>query len=71
MRTAVHAQVDSEAVAGDNPARRMHDHRVANGVTFRVQRLENSQRAEVISLGHHGALSAVDLARLKAKIEPC
>ena len=69
MRAAVHAPVNAQAVASDNAASRMHNNGVANGVALGVQWPQNSQRTEVLALGHYGACCAVALARLDAEIQ--
>jgi hypothetical protein len=64
MSTHIHFYI--ELIAARDPARRMHDHCVANSLTFRIQRPLDTQRAIVQPMLQDSALAMPD----EAKFEP-
>ena len=66
-RAIAGVDVDQQAIAACDPARRMDDHRVAKRRVFRIQRLLYDERTEMLVADQRSAL----LASLEGERQPC
>ncbi|PQV52544.1 hypothetical protein B0G83_103293 [Paraburkholderia sp. BL21I4N1] len=66
MRTRANRHVDIQPIATRNPTRRMHDHRVADRLTFRIQRSLYAQRTIMQTMCERSPPIAFD----EAEFEP-
>jgi hypothetical protein len=67
MRTSADGHIDIELIAARDPSGRMHDHRVADCLTFGIKRPLYAQRPIVQTVHERGALILFDEAEFEAR----
>jgi len=67
MRCVANRNIDSELITARDPTRRMHDHRMTNAISFRIERPLNPQRPIMQPMLERSPLAIPDKTEFKAR----
>lgn len=67
MRASAHIDIDRELIAARDAARRMHDHRMTDAMTFGIKRPLHPQRPIMQPMPERGPLTVPDKAEFEAR----